>query len=523
MRTRFPHLRPWSRGLPATVAAAALLATTACDGQPAEASSGTTSTLSLAILGSPNSFDPTQLSEGQQAYIWESLYDTLLQLDNKGELRPGAAESWKYSADARTLTLKLRHGMTFSSGAPVTSAAVKATLDRTRTASGPTQVQLAAVSTVTAPDDHTVVLKLKQPDGALLSALSAAAGVIGDPKTMTSKIAALDPVGSGPYTLDKGTTVNGSVYVLKRRDDHWNKKTYPFETVKIRVIADHTAAVNALKAGEINAGSVGAEQVGTLKSAGFDVEHVRATSAGTLVLADRAGTVLEPLKDVRVRKAINMAFDREKIAQRILRGSGGPTVQMFNPKGDAYDPALEKTYTHDPAEARKLLAEAGYSNGFSVTMPSLFFTKPFEPTIAQALADIGIKVKWDTVPAQQSVSALMSKKYPMFFVADGLGPTPMEVRNFFSPNGYRNVFHSTDPRLDKLLSKANSALDPAEAAKAYKEINTFAVENAWNAPVFQVGTDWVTKKGIAYLGDGSSTFSSIRQFGIADQAPEDSP
>ncbi|MET9973203.1 ABC transporter substrate-binding protein, partial [Streptomyces sp. NPDC006356] len=118
---------------------------------------------------------------------------------------------------------------------------------------------------------------------------------------------------------------------------------------------------------------------------------------------------------------------------------------------------------------------------------------------------------------QQSVSALLSKKYPMFLSVDGLSTSPVEVRNNFGPSGPRNVFRSSEPRLDELMGRANRALDPAAAAKAYQEINSYTVENAWDAPMFYIGTNWVTAKGVSYLGDGSSTLSTIRQFGVTDQ------
>ncbi|MET8208894.1 ABC transporter substrate-binding protein [Streptomyces sp. NPDC005373] len=430
-------------------------------------------------------------------------------------MKPGAAKSWQYSDDARTLTLKLRQGLTFSTGAPVTASAVKATLDLIRK-SGPNQFQLAAVSSVTAPDDRTLVLKLSRPDGSLLNALSWTGGVIADPKTMKGKEAALRPVASGPYTLDKKATVNGSVYVLKRRDDYWNKKAYPFSSVKIRVISDRAATVNALKAGEINAVSVETSQLGPLKQAGFETKYIDATNQAGLILADRTGEKLKPLGDLRVRKAINMAFDRKKLVKRFLQGSGQETEQVFSPHNEAYDPALDKTYPYDPAAAKKLLAQAGYPSGFSVTMPSLVYTKPFEPTITQSLADIGIKVKWDPVPAQQTDSALTSKKYPMYFATDTMGPDAQQARSYYSPDGIRNVFGSTDPSLTKLLRTADGETDPAKAADIYRDVNTFAVKNAWLAPVFAIGIHWVTKKGITFLGDGSSTQNSIRKFSVAD-------
>ena len=88
------------------------------------------------------------------------------------------------------------------------------------------------------------------------------------------------------------------------------------------------------------------------------------------------------------------------------------------------------------------------------------------------------------------------------------------TRSFYSATGFRNVFRSTDPKLTNLLNQASKELDPAKSAGIYREINEFGVENAWLAPVFYLGTDWATKKGISYLGDGSSTMATIRQFGV---------
>ncbi|GGV29398.1 peptide ABC transporter substrate-binding protein [Actinomadura cremea] len=508
------RIRPtgWRLAL-TTVAVAAVLTTASC-GASAEQSSADATTLSLAVQGAPNSFDPAHLVDGTQSYVWSAVYDTLLLVDNKGELKPNAAESWNYSDDGKTLTLKLRRGMTFSSGAPVTSAAVKATLERTMSTPGPNQFRLSAVETVETPDERTVALRLKEPDGALPHSLATAVGVIGDPKTLEAERTALNPVASGPYVLDE-STVNGSEYVLKKRDDYWNAKAYPFETVEVRVIQDRTATVNALQSGELNAASVEVTHVDRLKAAGFDTKFIDAEAVGTLSLADRNGEVLKPLGDERVRRAINMAFDRDKIVQQLLRGAGKPTRQLFNPKGDAYDPALEKAYSHDPAAARKLMAEAGYADGFAVHMPSLFFTKPFEPTITQSLAEIGIRVTWDPTPPQNSVSAIASEKYGMFVMVEGFNDTPSEVKDYLAPNGPKNVFDSTDPELDELFDRVNAEQDPAKAAELYKRINAFTVEHAWAAPIFYSGRHWVTDDGVEFLGDGSNTFPTIRAFGVS--------
>ncbi|UGQ11171.1 ABC transporter substrate-binding protein [Yinghuangia sp. ASG 101] len=498
----------------AVLTSCVLLVTAGCGGSTDNSAAGT-DMLSLAVLGTPNSFDVTQLADGQQAYVWGSVYDTLLYADNKGQIQPNAAESWSYSEDGRTLALKLRTGMKFSNSHVVNAGVVKASLDHVRATPGTQQNALGSIETIEAPDETTIVLKLKHPDASLLPSLTMGAGAVADPATMKDPSAALNPIGSGPYVLDK-STVNGSTYVLKKRKDYWNAAAYPFDTVEVKVMGDRTAAVNALQAGQLNAGTVESTQVDQVKSAGFGVTVVPATSVGTLVLADRDGTVVKPLGDLRVRQAINMAFDRQKMATQFLRGVGQPTEQIVNPKSPSHDPALDTTYPYDPAAAKRLLAEAGYPDGFSVTMPSLFFSKPFEPTIAQALKDIGINVTWEPVPAQNNTIALTSGKYAMYFTADGLGAVAKDFKNYFSPEGYRNPFHTQNTEISGLLQKASAEQDPATAAEAFKQVNAYGTKNAWYAPVFYVGTSWVTKKGITYLGDGSSTFSTIRAFGVSN-------
>ena len=130
------------------IAAAAMLALSACGtGEPSPSTteggdSGQNATIALGVQAPPNSLDPAQLHDGTQRYVWSTLYDTLIYSNNDGKLEPAAAESWQYSDDAKTLTLKLRDDLKFSDGDPVTSAAVKATLERTKNTPGTPAEQL---------------------------------------------------------------------------------------------------------------------------------------------------------------------------------------------------------------------------------------------------------------------------------------------------------------------------------------------------------------------------------------------
>jgi peptide/nickel transport system substrate-binding protein len=485
---------------------------TACSGGPAESAAPgeTATTLAVGVQNPPNSFDPAQLHDGTQRYVWGAIFDTLIYSDTDGHLQPAAAESWEYSDDARVLTLHLRDDMTFSDGDPVTSAAVKTTLERTIATPGPQQNNLAAIASIETPDDHTVVLDLNEPDPNLLVALAYGSGVIGDPDTIDDKRSAINPIGSGAYTLDTDRTVNGSTYVLHKRKDYWNADAYPFDEVTVEVIPDRTALVNALFDGRLDMGTVQATQVEQAKQSGFEIERVDGLSIASIVISDREGAVAPELSDVRVRQAINLAFDRKGMVDKLLGGFGVPTGQIFNSLSPAFVPELDEEYGYDPERARELLADAGYADGFSITMPENQIVLTFQPTITAALADIGIDVEWQPVPAQ---SAGQATKWGMYF---NLGSTAAPSRTtelYLEAGGSQNPFQTTTPELDELLEKVRLTTDPDAANALYQELNTYAVEQAWIAPLFTLSTSWAISDGYAYLGTGNS-LNDIRNFSV---------
>lgn len=511
------RVKSLTRAASAATAVAALLATAACsspaaDSSPQQAPSRDQE-LSIAVQAPPASLDPSQLAEGQQSYVWASIFDTLLMVDKNGKVQPNAAESWKYSDDLRTLTLKLRGDLKFTTGAPVTSKDVVATLERTRTTPGQQQSKLAKVTSVSAPDASTVVLQLSLPEPSLLNYLAQATGVIGDAQSLSSATTKLRPTGSGPYVLSDATT-DGTEYVMERRDDYWNAAAFPFKTVKVKVIADRTAQYNALQAGEVKAALIQAPQRKQAEGAGFTVKEVQATAALVLVLADRKGELVPALADERVRQAINLAFNREQIVKALLNGVGKPTDQVFNPNGDAYNSALEGTYGLDKEKARKLLAEAGYPDGFSMTMPSTVVSQNFEPVITQALADIGIKVTWEPVPPQNTAASVASKKYPAVLWFAGLNEAGREVGDMYTPQAFLNPFKWEDPAFDKLLQDVANEPNDGARADLYKKISEYTVKHALNAPIAYVGTLWATAPGVDFL-PSVVVLPTVRDFAVS--------
>ncbi len=167
-----------------------------------------------------------------------------------------------------------------------------------------------------------------------------------------------------------------------------------------------------------------------------------------LLLADRGGQVQPALADVRVRQAINLAFDRQQIVDAVFSGYALATDESFNLNGEAFNEDVMGTYSFDPEAARDLLAEAGYADGFTLTMPSTVISTNFEPFITQALSDIGITTVWEPVPPANIASSVASGQYPAVVWIEGTNAAGREFANYFGPNAFLNPFKWQDPEAD---------------------------------------------------------------------------
>jgi peptide/nickel transport system substrate-binding protein len=501
--------------LGALAVAALVLAGCTGDTAPSASSSGEASgpapDLKIAAVSAPNSLDPAQLVDGQQMYVWSSIYDTLLARDSAtGELIPNAAESWEYNEDGTELTLKLVEGMTFSDGDPVTAESVAATMLRSKNTPGIVQPRYSLVSDVTAEDDLTVKVSFTTYDPQFLYLLALGAGAIGDADTLDDPAIATNPVGSGPYTLDVASTVPGTTYVLNKREDYWNADAYPFPSVTVRVLQDPTAAFNALQAGEINAGTVQSQVAPQLDQSKFTVTDVEAQAVAYIDILDRAGDTFPALGDQMVRQAINHAIDREGVLNGIYSGIGKVTQQVFNPAGEIYDEALNETYEYDPEKGKAMVEEAGYA-GETFKIPSTFLTTSMEPTLSQAFSDIGLNLEWVAVPPQQAQSALQSGEYGLTFQITGFNSDPADAFTHYSVNGDRNPQHYTDSTLEELFGTINSTVEFSDAVPTYKELNEYAIDQAWEAPIVFIGGKWATADGITVVNYGGAP-TTVRTF-----------
>lgn len=505
-----PRIRRSRRALVAVaVAVAGGLVLNGC--AAGEDSAGDAASITLPF-DAPSSFDPAALDNSFGSYIWAAVYDTLLVVDDAGEIVPNAAD-WEYT-DNRTLVLTLRDDVTFSSGEAVTSADVVATLEYIRDTPGANQKRASTLASIDAPDERTIVLGLTEPDPELLVNLASTLGVIADPDVLGTPEAATVPVGAGPYVIDTEATVSGSRYVLTRRDDHWNADSYPFATYTMRVLSDPQAVFNAMQAGEVDGGPAQPDGTEALMASGFDIVTVENIATLGLTISDRGGQLVPALGDLRVRQAINMAFDREQYVEQLLGGDGTPTVQKLKPSSGAYDPELEETYPYDPERARELLAEAGYPDGFRVTMPSSP-VPAFEPSVSESLSAIGIEVEWEAVPIQDLVGAMQSQRYGMVFTGDGSFIPANVMIPSYAENGRDNPFAYTTPELTALLDAAIEGDAGPDSDRLWGEVNRYAVEQALNAPLFFTNTSMAVDPDFTYTATEQPAVQRIDYWGVA--------
>jgi peptide/nickel transport system substrate-binding protein len=248
---------------------------------------------------------------------------------------------------------------------------------------------------------------------------------------------------------------------------------------------DPTAVSNALLAGQLDyAGLQSADARAQFPEGQFTTGTNNPTAVGALFIVDREGAMVPALADERVRRAINLAIDREGIAENLNPGTNHPTNQIFSPEGEAFSEELLEETPYDVEEAKELMAEAGYADGFTVTMPSTVVSTAYESAITQSLSDIGIEVTWESVPFQDFYAKVFGGNYAMFFMFNGFGGA--DAMDFkAAQSGVFNPFSTTTPELEALVAAADSAPEE-EQGEAFRAVNEYLVDEAWYAPISYV-------------------------------------
>ena len=458
-------------------------------------------TLVVGMTLEPPGLDPTA---GAAAAIGEitqyNLYEGLTKVSRDRSVTPLLAEGWTASPDGRTYTFRLRTGVTFQDGQPFTSADVKFAFERAAAPDSTNKDKaIFAGLAVETPDAATAILRLKTPDPDLPFRLAQPTAAIVDPKSAPTN--ATHPVGTGPFRFESWN--KGDSVTLVRWPGFRDAAKIALTRATFRIINDPAAQVAALLAGDVDV----YPRFGSMQS----VAQFRADPRFTVTVGGTEGkTILainnrrKPLDDVRVRRALAYAIDRNAVIEGAMNGFGAPIGSHAVP-GDPGYVDLTGVYPHDPAKARALLAEAGVRTPLSLTLtlPPPSYARDGGQIIAAELAEVGIDATIQEVEWAQWLSGVLTNRNFDLTVISHVEPLDLGI--YADPNYY---FGYDSPALRKLLAAAAATADPAAREKLLGDAQRRITEDAVNVFLFQLPQVTVAAKGLRGLATDSPVFAN---------------
>jgi len=444
-------------------------------------------TVVYALQSDIPNWDPPNSVLRESIILGYNVFDHLAARDLKtGKVGPSLATSWR-ALDDTTWEVKLRQGVRFHDGTPFTARDVKASFDRVLdpekklTARG----NHAKIKSVEVVDDHTVRFKTDGPYPVFVERLTAL--VMESEKQIKEKgheYMQENPVGTGPYKLVRWN--KKQEHLLVRNDDYWGPKP-AFKYVRVRIIPEQATQIAELISGGVDIiKAVPPDQMDVINNSGQArtvASPILRTSMIQLDQSGRAGK--NPFQDKRVRLAANLAADMDSIIKHVLSGLGDRVATTVNPMAFGFDPTL-KPYKQDQAAAKKLLAEAGYPNGFEVG----FLQQPpvVEPGLLQTgeaitadLAKVGIRTRKRYIGESSVHTNLVrdNKAEPMFdwswgyysiFDADAIF---FDVMTCGQPYSYY-----CNKQFDDLVIQGRSTLDAKRRQEIYAKAQKLIYDDA---------------------------------------------
>jgi peptide/nickel transport system substrate-binding protein len=468
------------RALTAAATAALVLGAAA----PAALAQPKKDTLTLAMTLEPPGLDPTAGAASAIAEIVQyNVFETLTKIGSDSRITPLLAESWSVSPDLKTWTFKLKGGVKFQNGEPFSSATVRFSYERAaaKDSTNKDKAVFANIERIDTPDANTVVLNLKNGNPDLLFQLGQATAIIVEPKSAATNNT--QPVGTGPYKVDQWA--KGSAVTLARWDGHRHAKDVKLRRVVIRFVNDPAAQVAALLSGDVD--------VFPRVAAARSLKQFQADKKfQVLIGGSRAKTILainnkrKPLDDVRVRRAIAAAIDRQSVIEGAADGFGVPIGSFYVPGAPGY---VDTTGLNpfDQAKARALLHQAGVTPPLELTMklPPTPYARQGGEVIAAQLAKVGITAKIENVEWAQWLSGVYGQKaYDLTIISH---VEPLDFGNFQRPGYYWN-YESAE--FNALWAKINATIKPEERNRLLAEAQRLVATDAVAAYLYQ--PTWIT-------------------------------
>lgn len=460
--------------------------------EPSE-NSGHAPLLKLGMVDAPGpaGFVAADMNLATTSAYGQAVYDSLLRATPTNEIEAHLASDWEWNADSTVLTLTLRDDVVFTDDTKFTADVARQNLLRFRDGNSSDAGQLAYIADVVAVNETTLQITLSSPDPSLLLALTKAGGFQESPASFDDPT----PVGTGPYLLDEDKTVADSSYAFVANEDYWAPELQHYDAIEMTVIKDATAMQNALLGNQLNATLYSwPDSLSTIEADGnFTVTEYMQDWQG-LLLFDRTGAVNPAMADVRVRQAINYAIDRDAMLAALMPDvSSESTSQVWGSETPGFDEALNEEYPYDPDRAEALLKDAGFADGFELTLPTTSFVSAATfDLIVQQLDEVGITVMLDERAPSDFIGGLLGGQYAASAFTLNQPSTAWDTyRLVAAPDAPWNVTHQTPDEV-LALGKALQTGTENEALAAAGELNAYLVENAWFNPWFLVVTTFVT-------------------------------
>ncbi|MBL6456278.1 ABC transporter substrate-binding protein [Belnapia sp. T6] len=499
--------------------------------------------LRIAMKAAVDSADP-HLTYTPNRNVGIHVFETLVEFDPQLRPVPGLAESWR-PVDELTWEFTLREGVRFHDGTPFIAEDAAFSIRRAQSVTGARTYANAVrnIRAAEARDARTLILHMKAPTPlqpnfiAQIGMVSARAAADAAEADFNGGRAA---IGTGPYRWVRWTP--GQDVVLDRAPT-WRGTPEPWSRVTFRVISNDSARVAALLAGDVDViDTVPAglqprvresdrTQLVSIDSIFTHYFYMDSMSARIPNATGTDGQPLpqNPLRDGRVRRAMTHAINRVALAERAMEGGATPAGQVSAPGFLGHDPGIPVP-VYDPALSRKLLAEAGYPGGFNLTIQCTNDRFAGDARVCQAIGQmltmVGIRTTVDALPTSvyfrrgttltPTGEPELSAHLSMYGSTTGIGTESLTslirtINPALAHGGWNRTRYS-NPELDRLLTLADEAFDPAERERAMQAAIRYAVDNQALLPVFFVKMAWGLRRGLTMppRGDGFTMATAIR-------------